>query len=51
MSNFRYLEQKNRDKEHSASRDRPIVRPVPVAAATEEHGQKEERKRAREMGT
>ena len=41
---------KNRDKEHSASRDRPIVRPVPVATATEERGQKEERKRAREMG-
>ena len=41
---------KNRDQEHSASRGRPVVRPVPVAAATEEHGHKEERKRAREMG-
>ena len=47
---FRYLEQKPRDKEHSASRERPIVTPVPVAAATEERGQKEQRKRAWEMG-
>ena len=35
---------KNRDKENSASRDRPIVRPVPVAAALEEHGQREKEK-------
>ena len=41
---------KHRDKEHSASRERPIVRPVAVAAATEERGQKEQRKRALEMG-
>ena len=47
---FRYLEQKHRDKKHSASRERPVVRPVPVAAATEERGQKEQRKRALEMG-
>ena len=47
---FRYLEQKHRDKEHSASRDRPIVRPVPVAAATEERGQRKKEKGLREMG-
>ena len=46
----RNLEQKHRDTEHSASRERPIVGPVPVAAATEERGQKEQRKRALEMG-
>ena len=44
------MEQKHRDKEHSASRDRPIVRPVPVAAATEERGQRKKEKGLREMG-
>ena len=44
------MEQKHRDKEHSASRDRPIVRQVPVAAATEERGQRKKEKGLREMG-